>query len=96
MTIKAYMIMAVFGEGPRSTICFNAAVGPSPEGAATAVATAFVQQTGESAPLSALHVQELAEDFLVAALAAIRGQNGSAQIVVLRPADSASELPPAS
>lgn len=90
MSVRPYIVAAVFGVGSEAKLFTNALLAPSPPAAAAAFVARAVQEMNLAEPLSGVAVVEIGKQFLEDALRAVRNETEGGQIVTLVPPPGAA------
>ena len=91
MSMRPYIVAAVFGVGSEAKLFTNALLAPSPPAAAAAFVARAVQEMNLAEPLSGVAVVEIGKQFLEDALRAVRNETAEGgQIVTLVPPPGAA------
>ena len=90
MSMRPYIVAAVFGVGSEAKLFTNALLAPSPPAASAAFVARAVQEMNLTEPLSGVAVIEIGKQFLEDALRAVRNETEGGQIVTLVPPPGAA------
>lgn len=92
MKVSSWIVALNFGEGAGAQLHVLACTAPSAELAVAHCVSTVLQGLKIEAPLTRIVWQKLEEDFLVAALAQMRGENGEARVVNLHAVEPAPQV----
>ena len=90
MSMRPYIVAAVFGVGSEAKLFTNALLAPSPPAVSAAFVAAIVQEMKLTELLSGVAVVEIGKQFLEDALRAVRNETEGGQIVTLVPPPGAA------